>query len=514
VPDGHVLLPGIADWPAFLALWGERARAPRAAGAPTVVSAFAGTGGSSAGYRMAGARVLLATDSWDLAARTYRRNWPDARFLVADITELDPAALMGEAGIRPGELDLLDGSPPCQGFSTAGKRQLDDPRNALFLDFCCLLRALRPRAFVMENVSGVAKGPMRALFREITRELKACGYDVCCRLVDASWLGVPQVRKRLIWLGTRADLCLEARHPVPLWRQPSVIDAVGDLVGEEFGITVRGPGFVPWLRSGEEPGPTVTGMSNTVGVGGPRGRLVCTAKGGGYMKGLEWPADGPLGATLPASGTPTLGLSKSRLGKRGGWLGQIKNDLHENQWRGTYNSSPAILGATAPIMRVRTAFNRRRGRADRPAGTMTGFDVELAAGRREPWRGADGPAGTQTASGPDLAAPDGEVGAGGMHHREYAAAEASGARRLTARETARLQAFPDWYRFEGNRSEQQTQIGNAVPPLMAAAVAMALFESALGFSLPYYHSQEADALAGVGEHVAGPDPEGGPSHGQ
>jgi len=475
VPDGRVLLPGIADWPAFLALWGERARAPRAAGAPTVVSAFAGAGGSSAGYRMAGARVLLATDSWDLAARTYRRNWPDARFLVADITELDPAALMGEAGVRPGELDLLDGSPPCQGFSTAGKRQLDDPRNALFLDFCRMLRALRPRAFVMENVSGVAKGPMRVLFREITRELKACGYDVACRLVDASWLGVPQVRKRLIWLGTRADLGLEARHPVPLWRQPSVIDAIGDLVGEEFGVTVQGPGFVPWLRSGEEPGPTVTGMSNTVGVGWPRGRLVLETDTEARMRS---------GSFNPSNvrdvGRPAMTIRVS--------------------WRNK--------------LRVRTAFNRRWGRADRPAGTMTGFDVELAAGRREPWRGADGPAGTQTAFRPDLAAPDGEVGAGGMHHREYAAAEASGARRLTARETARLQAFPDWYGFEGNRSEQQTQIGNAVPPLMAAAVAMALFESALGFSLPYYHSQEADALAGVGEHVAGPDPEGGPSHGQ
>jgi site-specific DNA-cytosine methylase len=435
---------------------------------------------------------------------------------VADITRLDPADLMEASGIGPGELDLLDGSPPCQGFSTAGKRQFDDPRNALFLEFCRMLRSLRPRTFVMENVSGVAKGPMRILFREITRELRACGYDVSCRLVDASWLGVPQVRKRLIWIGTRSDLGLAAKHPVPLWRQPSVLDAIGDLIGADLAwIEQHGPvGGKRRAHDARGPSPTVSGGS---AAGGPRGRLVLErdtegrmrrgdfnpsniremdepamtltpswrsnlrvmAEAGGWKKDSEWPASQPLGAAMPGTRTPKITLDDGRPNKRG---------------RRPY---------------------RRWASAEEPIGMLTLLDAQLRGrpGRRDPWRGGDRPAGTQTAFREDLAGPDGEIGAGGMHHGEYAAAEAGGARRLTARETARLQAFPDWYEFEGGRSDQQVQIGNAVPPLMAAAVAMALFESALGFSLPYYHSQEADALAGVGEDFAGPDPDGGPAHG-
>jgi DNA (cytosine-5)-methyltransferase 1 len=109
--------------------------APRAEDAPTVISLFAGCGGSSLGYGMAGYRELLAVE-WDAnAVETFRLNFPDVPVYHGDIAALDVEKCLSLAGIAPGELDVLDGSPPCQGFSTAGKREMGDDRNQLFHEF-------------------------------------------------------------------------------------------------------------------------------------------------------------------------------------------------------------------------------------------------------------------------------------------------------------------------------------------------------------------------------------------
>jgi DNA (cytosine-5)-methyltransferase 1 len=187
--------------------------APREQGAPTVVSLFAGCGGSSLGYSMAGYRELLAVEWDDNAVATFRLNFPDVPVYHGDIHDLSVDECLRLAGLQPGELDVLDGSPPCQGFSTAGKRRMDDERNELYMEYVRLLRGLRPRAFVMENVSGLVKGKMRLVFADIMRELKASGYRVSCRLLNAMWFGVPQSRQRLIWIGVRDDIGREPSHP-------------------------------------------------------------------------------------------------------------------------------------------------------------------------------------------------------------------------------------------------------------------------------------------------------------
>ena len=109
-------------------------------------------------------------------------------------------------GLQPGELDVLDGSPPCQGFSTAGKRKMDDGRNQLFREYVRLLQGLQPKVLVMENVSGMVKGKMKLIFAEIMRELKASGYHVEARLMNAMYFGVPRSRERMIFIGVREDL--------------------------------------------------------------------------------------------------------------------------------------------------------------------------------------------------------------------------------------------------------------------------------------------------------------------
>ena len=201
------------DYPAHLdAMW-QKHLAPREPNAPTVISTFAGAGGSSLGYSMAGFRELLAVEWDDNAVETFKLNFPGVPVYHGDIAKLSVDECLSMAGIAPGELDVLDGSPPCQGFSTAGKRIMDDPRNQLFREYVRLLRGLRPKMFVMENVSGMVKGKMKLVFVEILKELKASGYQVSARLLNAMYFHVPQSRQRMIFIGVRDDLGIEPTHP-------------------------------------------------------------------------------------------------------------------------------------------------------------------------------------------------------------------------------------------------------------------------------------------------------------
>lgn len=206
----------------------------------TVISTFAGCGGSSLGYKWAGGKVLAAVE-WDAnAVATYRLNHQGTPVLHRDITTVTADELLTLTGLRTGELDILDGSPPCQGFSTAGKRQIDDPRNSLFREYVRLLRGLQPRCFIMENVSGMVKGHMKHVFAICMRELKASGYAVKCQLMDAAYFGVPQHRQRVIFIGVRDDLDIEPSHPAPSATAPTVRQAwVG--LPDEHGDALRGP---------------------------------------------------------------------------------------------------------------------------------------------------------------------------------------------------------------------------------------------------------------------------------
>jgi DNA (cytosine-5)-methyltransferase 1 len=200
--------------------------APREAGAPTVASLFAGCGGSSLGYSMAGYREVFASDFDPHACATLRLNFPGVTVREGDVAGVQASEILRAGGLRAGELDVLDGSPPCQGFSTAGRREFGDQRNRLFLEYARLVREVRPRAIVMENVSGMVKGKMRVTFAEVLAGLRACGYRVRARLMNAQHYGVPQHRERIIFVGVRADLAAEPSHPEPQTRPIPSRDAV------------------------------------------------------------------------------------------------------------------------------------------------------------------------------------------------------------------------------------------------------------------------------------------------
>lgn len=201
----------------------------------TVISTFAGCGGSSLGYHWAGFKELLAIDFDKNAVETFALNFSDVPVWQRDITTVTGKEILDFCKIKKGELDILDGSPPCQGFSTAGKRDLNDSRNDLFLSFSKLITELKPKIFVMENVSGMIKGGYKGKFNEILTQLKSLGYNVKVKLMNAMWYEVPQSRERLIFIGLRKDIKKEITFPKPLDKIITVKEAIKDL--KNMGLT-------------------------------------------------------------------------------------------------------------------------------------------------------------------------------------------------------------------------------------------------------------------------------------
>jgi DNA (cytosine-5)-methyltransferase 1 len=231
----------------------------------TVASTFSGCGGSSLGYKMAGYRVLWANEFIPAAQEVYRLNHPGTFLNTNDIRTVTAADVFHEAGTE--EIDLLDGSPPCASFSTCGKRaegwgkvknysdtkqRVDD----LFFEYIRLLRGIRPKVFVAENVSGLVKGVAKGYFKEIYREMADSGYRVKAKVLDASWLGVPQARQRLIFIGVRDDLGLEPAHPKPLSYQYTVRDALPEIFADRVIHDTRGRYSIGDVT--DRPAPTVT----------------------------------------------------------------------------------------------------------------------------------------------------------------------------------------------------------------------------------------------------------------
>ena len=197
-----------------------------------VVSLFAGGGGSSTGYRMAVGKVLAINEFIEEAQKTYAANYPKTYIFKQDVRKLTGNDILNQIGKGKKELDILDGSPPCSAFSSAGsgskgwgkdKKYSDSSQSNvedLFFEYIRILRDIEPKIFIAENVSGLAKGDCKGYLNHILRELKASCYHVECKQLDAKWLGVPQSRNRLIFVGVRNDLMKSEYkgllHPKPL----------------------------------------------------------------------------------------------------------------------------------------------------------------------------------------------------------------------------------------------------------------------------------------------------------
>lgn len=182
----------------------------------TAIDLFAGSGGLSAGFVKAGFRVPLGLDYWKPAKATFEANHPESVFLLKDASEVNGDDLLTAAGVS--EVDVLLGGPPCQGFSTAGKRALDDPRNSLVRTFLRLASELRPKFVLLENVEGFVSFVGGSLAEDVVEIMSRAGYRAWKRVLQAADYGVPQRRKRFFLVATR--LPVEYRFPSPSHLNP------------------------------------------------------------------------------------------------------------------------------------------------------------------------------------------------------------------------------------------------------------------------------------------------------
>lgn len=177
---------------------------------PTVIDLFSGCGGLSLGFEMAGFDVKLAIDNWEDALVTYRFNHKGTKTLNADLLNLSPMKVEQDFDLH--SVDVIIGGPPCQGFSIAGKRIIDDDRNKLYKSFVRFVEHFKPKAFIMENVPNILSIGNGAVKEAIIADFSALGYNVTYKILTASDYGVPQNRRRAIFVGLLSG---EYDFPIP-----------------------------------------------------------------------------------------------------------------------------------------------------------------------------------------------------------------------------------------------------------------------------------------------------------
>lgn len=209
----------------------------------TVIDLFCGAGGLSEGFRQAGYDVRAGNDFFDAAGETFSTTHQHATFLPGAIQQYSADDFLEAAGLSEGELDVLVGGPPCQGFSVYNhQRGLHDERSSLYHEYLRVVSGLKPNWIVLENVTGMTSAGGGAAVGGILRGLEALGYSVRAEILRAEDYGVPQERRRLVFIGNRVGAPLlfpKKTHGIGLLPFVTVSDALGDL---------------PQLRNGEDPG--------------------------------------------------------------------------------------------------------------------------------------------------------------------------------------------------------------------------------------------------------------------
>ena len=410
----------------------------------TFVDLFSGCGGLSLGLSMAGLQGRFAVERDPMAFETFSDNFLGER--KVPVSKFDWPSWLEEraCGIDDlldkhrddlaelqGTIQVLAGGPPCQGFSFAGRRREDDPRNQLFEKYVQVVATLKPSILVLENVPGMKvahstkqgeegkpEQATESYYDKLKRSLEAIGYDVRGEIVDASRFGVPQRRSRLIVIGIKRDLAsrleggiarafdmlesarvdMLAKHGLPKTKPVSASDAISDLlVSKTFTVPCTDPSSREGFEEAYYPGPQTT-----------------------YQKLMH--------KHCPASAMDSMRLARHR------------SDIQARFKKIIRECEPGVLMNE----KVRKRFGLKKHRIYpmsqwEPAPTITTLPDDV------------------------------------LHYMEP--------RILTVRESARLQSFPDWFRFRGKfttggklrtrECPRYTQVGNAVPPLLAEAIGLA-----------------------------------------
>ena len=199
----------------------------------SAIDLFSGAGGLSQGFEYAGFDVLVANDFDEFAGETFSANHANTKFLAGPIQDYSNRKMLGSAGLKKGELDVLLGGPPCQAFSVYNhQRGMHDERSGLFREYLRLVEGLMPKTVVMENVTGITSVAEGKAVKEIYKNLQELGYYVEHQILKAEQFGVPQQRRRIFFIASRDHDFVnwpKASHGPGLKDYVSVNDAIGDL---------------------------------------------------------------------------------------------------------------------------------------------------------------------------------------------------------------------------------------------------------------------------------------------
>ena len=342
-----------------------------------VIDLFAGVGGLSYGFAHDdNFEIVMANEYEADIAKAYKLNHPTVNMIQGDIRDLTAEQIAVATDNQP--VDIIIGGPPCQSYSTLGKRQMDD-RAHLFEEYCRILSIVQPEMFIFENVSGLLSMQNGTLIEVIKNKFKKLGYDVKSKLMNAVDYGVPQYRERVILVGMRGDNTFE------------------------YPIGTHGEGKIPYL--------TVEDAFSDLPVlkSGQECREYATAPNNSYQAFLRKNS-----TTIDENIAPTNGPH----------LIKIMEALPDG---GSKNDLPKEI-------RPKSGYGNTYAKMwwKKPAPTVTRNFATPSSSRC-------------------------------VHPRD--------SRAMTTREGARLQSFPDDYKFCGSRSTKNLEIGNAVPPLLYIALA-------------------------------------------
>lgn len=218
-----------------------------------VIDLFSGCGGLSYGFIEAGYEVLIGLDHWKDAVATFEHNHKGAIGMVADLSTISPDEV--EKVIGTAQVDVIIGGPPCQGFSIAGKREVSDERNKLYKNFVDFVAHFKPQAFLMENVANIVSMGKGSVKENIISDFEALGYHVVYKVLTASDYGVPQNRKRAIFVGMLKNSFVFPAPTTPL--RVTSGEAISDLGehslinGTAYPIAAASP-FQQQIREGSD----------------------------------------------------------------------------------------------------------------------------------------------------------------------------------------------------------------------------------------------------------------------
>lgn len=341
---------------------------------PTVIDLFAGVGGLSLGFEMEGFDILLANEFDQSIATAYKENHKSTNVVVGDITSLDLSKVFGE---YVNKIDVVIGGPPCQGFSQKGKRKtINDERNFLFKHYVEVVKFVKPKYFVMENVPNLLTAEKGFFLNEIKGLFKGFGYSIRYGVLNAADYGVPQNRRRAIiigkYLATPPELPLPCKQKVTIW------EAISDLA---------------YLESGE-------GEFEQEYQNSPKSDYEKKMRKGSKILYNH------MATKHSALALERLSLIPPNAGKEVLPKEHITKSVYSGTWSRMKKNDVAVT-------------------------ITTRFDTPSSGKFTHPFLN----------------------------------------RAITVREAARLQSFPDTFKFIGSKMSQMKQVGNAVPPLLARKIA-------------------------------------------